>query len=101
MTTARQVSDSSGPTAPGPFSCEVRSLRLNGYDVTSVESGETALRHLERETFDVIVLDLNLPGISGIDVLVELSCQKKAVHRLECTPDSRVRVCDPAACADR
>jgi len=33
------------------------------------ESGETAFKLLEENSFDVVVLDLSLPGISGLEVL--------------------------------
>jgi len=38
----------------------------------SCESGEEALTILEKETFDVVLLDIKLPGISGLEVLKEI-----------------------------
>ena len=38
----------------------------------SCESGEEALIMLEKETFDVVLLDIKLPGISGLEVLKEI-----------------------------
>jgi CheY-like chemotaxis protein len=40
----------------------------NGYDVECVETGEEALERVENEGFGVIVLDLRLPGIDGLQV---------------------------------
>jgi excisionase family DNA binding protein len=40
-----------------------------GYKVVAVESGERALEELERQRFDLIFLDLVLPGLSGVDVI--------------------------------
>ena len=40
----------------------------NGYDVECVETGEEALERIEKEGFGVIVLDLRLPGIDGLQV---------------------------------
>jgi len=40
-----------------------------GYKAVAVESGERALEELERQRFDLIFLDLMLPGLSGVDVL--------------------------------
>lgn len=40
-----------------------------GYSVTGAETGERALEELERRHYDLIFLDLMLPGISGVDVL--------------------------------
>jgi len=44
-------------------------LRLEGYTVHSVESGEMALEALRQEPFDLVIVDLQMPGISGLDVL--------------------------------
>lgn len=44
-------------------------LRREGYIVEAVESGESALNLLAHEPFEVIITDLFLPGVSGIDIL--------------------------------
>ncbi len=44
-------------------------LRLEGYRVITAESGETALQHLEGDTFDVMLLDIKMPGMSGLRVM--------------------------------
>jgi two-component system, OmpR family, response regulator PrrA len=43
-------------------------LSVHGFDVTCVPDGETALEAVTRSLYDVVVLDVGLPGISGIDV---------------------------------
>jgi two-component system KDP operon response regulator KdpE len=48
------------------------SLRGRGYDVATAPNGETALELLEADGVDVIVLDLGLPGIGGLEVLERL-----------------------------
>ena len=48
------------------------------YEVTTVNDGETALATFEDQTFDVVVLDIRLPGISGLDVLVKIKEKKPA-----------------------
>lgn len=45
-----------------------RGLRAEGWTVLHAPDGETALGLLETDDFDVTVLDLILPGISGQDV---------------------------------
>jgi len=44
-------------------------LESEGYEVIPISSGEDAVRRLEREKVDVILTDLNLPGLSGLDVM--------------------------------
>lgn len=43
-------------------------LEADGYRVIHVETGEAALRVLAEQDIDMLVLDLMLPGISGIEV---------------------------------
>ena len=50
----------------------VRSLRNLAYSVDYCHNGQQALDLLTFETFDLVVLDLNLPGIDGMTVLAEL-----------------------------
>lgn len=40
----------------------------DGYDVECVETGEEALERIEKEDFGVLVLDLRLPGVDGLQV---------------------------------
>jgi two-component system, OmpR family, response regulator MprA len=45
-----------------------RSLRANGHDVELASDGSEALRAIEGEAFDAVVLDVLMPGRDGIDV---------------------------------
>jgi FixJ family two-component response regulator len=45
-----------------------RSLRLAQYEVTLFPSGEEFLTSLENQIPDCMILDINMPGISGLDV---------------------------------
>lgn len=44
-------------------------LQLDGYAVDTCYDGEEAYELITTETYDLVVLDLNLPGMDGIDVL--------------------------------
>jgi DNA-binding NtrC family response regulator len=46
-----------------------QTLREEGFRVSTVSSGEAALKRLESTLFDVVLLDLNLPGMHGLNVL--------------------------------
>ena len=47
-------------------------LKFRGYEVAAVNSGDAAIRELEQSRFDVIVLDLKMPGMDGITTLKEI-----------------------------
>ena len=47
-------------------------LEHRGYDVTAVNSGDSAIRALGQERYDVMVLDLKMPGRDGISTLKEI-----------------------------
>jgi DNA-binding NtrC family response regulator len=49
-----------------------RLLTSRGYRVAAVNSGEDAIAMLEKEDFDVVVLDLKMPGLDGIATLREI-----------------------------
>jgi len=54
----------------------------DGYDVECVETGEEALERIKKEEFGVIVLDLRLPGIDGLQVFEqakELKSETKGI----------------------
>lgn len=44
-------------------------LKAKGYDLTTVSNGRDALDALDRETFSLVILDENMPGISGLETL--------------------------------
>ncbi len=44
-------------------------LRLEGHTIRAVGSGEEAVTALGEEAFEIMVLDLRMPGMGGIDVL--------------------------------
>ena len=46
-----------------------RKLRLSGYEVDACADGEAALEALAAERYDLVLLDLNLPKVDGMQVL--------------------------------
>src|SRR5687768_2524018 len=50
-------------------------LILDGFDVTEAANGLEALRRLESMNFDLIVLDMGLPALSGRAFLLELTAK--------------------------
>ena len=58
-------------------------LTLDGFEVVLAENGEQGLKMIEKVHFDVVLLDLMMPGISGFDVLSHI----KTLH-----PDTSIIV---------
>lgn len=50
-----------------------KKMTQSGYDVEVSMSGEDALKKMQSNTYDLVLLDLVLPGLDGSDVLKELS----------------------------
>jgi two-component system response regulator PilR (NtrC family) len=44
-------------------------LRREGYDVLLAENGKNAIATLEREPVDILISDIKMPDLSGVDVL--------------------------------
>ncbi|MCB0342328.1 MAG: sigma-54-dependent Fis family transcriptional regulator [Pseudobdellovibrionaceae bacterium] len=50
-------------------------LRKEGYDVTCVEDGQEAIDTLKKKTFDMVISDLQMPNVTGIELLRHVSEQ--------------------------
>ncbi len=46
-----------------------RNLQIRGHTVSTAEDAQSALSHLRKASFDLIVLDINLPDQTGWEVL--------------------------------
>src|ERR687892_640187 len=57
---------------PGVRSALGGVLRDEGYDVDAVDSGEACLDRLARQSYDVVVLDIWLPGMDGLATLARM-----------------------------
>jgi adenylate cyclase len=54
-----------------------RRLTRDAHHVVTAANGETALALIEQEPFDLILLDLLMPGMSGYEVLERLKCDPR------------------------
>ncbi|MFP4363732.1 MAG: sigma-54-dependent transcriptional regulator [Spirochaetia bacterium] len=52
-----------------------RLLELEGFTVKTAENGLSAHRHLNSEIFDIIILDLKMPGMNGMELLAWITEQ--------------------------
>jgi DNA-binding response OmpR family regulator len=54
----------------------VKRLKARNIEVTGAESGYQALDLMERQDFDVVILDVKMPGMDGIETLREMKKKK-------------------------
>ena len=54
-------------------------LAGEGYDVTTASSGEAAMKFVESRRFDLVLTDLKMTGMSGLDLLKELTNFDKSI----------------------
>lgn len=54
-------------------------LSGEGYDVTTASSGEAAMKFVEARRFDLVLSDLKMTGMSGLDLLKELTNYDKSI----------------------
>ena len=64
---------SSSTTSPAIRESLETLLSLEGFDVTLAVDGPTGLEALSRAEYDLLLLDLALPGESGIDLLPRIT----------------------------
>jgi DNA-binding NtrC family response regulator len=54
-------------------------LKREGYDVTACKNGESGLEALKRGDFDLVLTDLKMPGIDGMEVLRQVQASEPDV----------------------
>ncbi|CAN5169903.1 hypothetical protein BH18ACT4_BH18ACT4_10580 [soil metagenome] len=76
-----------------------RGLSSSGYDVVVAEDGEVGLFLARTESYDVVVLDLNLPGMTGLDVLAGVRADHPDIPVIMLTGMDRPQTRDDALAA--
>ena len=51
-------------------------LKADGHEVTVAHDGREALKKLEESSFDLVITDMNMPFISGMEIIVEIRKDK-------------------------
>jgi len=52
-------------------------LTGRGYEVDDAKNGDTALEKIRAERFDLVLLDMNMPGIDGLETCREIRAQSE------------------------
>ena len=68
----------------------IKRLKARSIDVTGVESGYKALEILESRDPDVIILDVKMPGMDGIETLREIKKKKPLIEVIMLTGHASV-----------
>ena len=54
-------------------------LENKGYHVTAVSSGREAIDEVTQNDFDIVFLDENMPGVSGLEALSRIKALKPSI----------------------
>jgi two-component system OmpR family response regulator len=68
----------------------IKRLRARKIDVEGADSGLNALEMLSNQDFDVVVLDVKMPGMDGIETLREIKHKKPLVEVIMLTGHASV-----------
>jgi CheY-like chemotaxis protein len=71
-------------------------LKQKGYEVTPVHSGSDALDMFQDKNFDVIFLDENMPGMSGLETLTQMKTLKPHIPIVMITKSEEEHIMEEA-----
>jgi DNA-binding response OmpR family regulator len=54
-------------------------LEEEGYEITRAENGKTAVDLVKKESFDLIIMDIRMPEMDGIEALGKVISQNKKI----------------------
>ncbi|MDY6912490.1 MAG: response regulator, partial [Chloroflexota bacterium] len=53
-----------------------RTLQIEGYDVQNAANGTDALEKFTQDDYHLVIIDVKMPGISGLDVLRQIKTDR-------------------------
>jgi CheY-like chemotaxis protein len=71
-------------------------LEQRGYDITPVNNGSDAVEQADAKHFDIVFLDENMPGISGLQALVQIKANKPNLPIIMITKNEEERIMEDA-----
>jgi two-component system, NtrC family, response regulator HydG len=60
-------------------------LEEEGYDIVTASSGNEAIKRVETQPFDLILMDIKMPGLSGVEAFVEIKKRTPGIKVIMCT----------------
>ncbi|OHB74301.1 MAG: transcriptional regulator [Planctomycetes bacterium RBG_16_41_13] len=69
----------------------IQILRRGGYTASGVSSGYDALNQLSRESFDIVITDMKLPGMGGLSLLQEIKKKNSSIAIVVVTAYSSIK----------
>jgi DNA-binding NtrC family response regulator len=55
-------------------------LEMSGHDIVTVNSGEAAIESFRTESFDLVLIDVQMPGKNGVESFLEMCAMRPRVH---------------------
>ncbi len=71
-------------------------LRERGYDVTGVNSGADAVECIQEKPYDLVFLDENMPGLTGLETLTEIKAIRPTVPVVMITKSEEEHIMEEA-----
>ena len=71
-------------------------LEKKGYEVQTVSNGPDAIELCRQQTFDLILLDEMMPGLSGLETLLRIKDIQPATPVVMCTKSEEENIMDQA-----
>ena len=71
-------------------------LKEKGYDVSTANSGDGALDMMKKQDFDIVFLDENMPGLSGLETLAKIKNLRADIPVIMITKSEEERIMEDA-----
>lgn len=60
-------------------------LEEEGFQVMTASSGEEAIRKVDSQAFDIVLMDIKMPGLNGVESLIEMKKRSPDIKVIMCT----------------
>lgn len=74
---------------PGMIETLADILSARRYAVSTADSGESALAQVRRSDFDIVMMDIKMPGLNGVDALLAMKQTRPSIKVIMMTAFTR------------